>query len=75
MSDQVGNQNVGFLMTRLKCLVISDKIDQSISARQSEQLVIICAFCGSVYQKSEIKCDTCKVNLHASQKETFQMYK
>ena len=38
--------------------VFSDKIDQSISAKQSEQLVIICALCGSVYQKSKIKCDT-----------------
>ena len=48
--------------------VFSDKIDQSISAKQSEQLVIICALCGSVYQKSKIKCDTSKVNLHVSQK-------
>ena len=41
--------------------VFSDTIDQSISAKQSEQLVIICALCGSVYQKSKIKCDTCKI--------------
>ena len=47
--------------------MFSDKIDQSISAEQSEQLVIICALCGSVYQNSKIKCDTCKVNLCASQ--------
>ena len=47
--------------------VFGDKIDQSISAKQSEQLVIICALCDSVYQKSKIKCDTCKVNLRASQ--------
>ena len=33
--------------------VISDKIDQSISANQSEQLVIICALCGSVYKKQD----------------------
>ena len=32
--------------------VFSDKIDQSISAKQSEQLVIICALCGSVYKKA-----------------------
>ena len=51
--------------------VFSDKIDQSISAKQSEQLVIICTLCGSVYQKSKIKCDTCKVNLHASQKRNL----
>ena len=52
--------------------VFSDKIDQSISAKQSEQLVIICStLCGSVYQKSKIKCDTCKVNLHASQKRNL----
>ena len=51
--------------------VFSDKIDQSISAKQSEQLVIICALCGSVYQKSKIKCDTCKVNMHASQKRNL----
>ena len=51
--------------------VFSDKIDQSISAKQSEQRVIICALCGSVYQKSKIKCDTCKVNLHASQKRNL----
>ena len=49
----------------------SDKIDQSISAKQSEPLVIICALCGSVYQKSKIKCDTCKVNLHASQERNL----
>ena len=57
--------------------VFSDKIDQSISAKQSEQLVIIFALCGSVYQKSKIKCDTCKVNLICvhPKKETFQMYK
>ena len=51
--------------------VFSDKIDQSISAKQSEQLVIICALCGSVYQKSQIKCDTCIVNLRASQKRNL----
>ena len=51
--------------------VFSDKIDHSISAKQSEQLVIICALCGSVYQKSKIKCDTCKVNLRASQKRNL----
>ena len=51
--------------------VFSDKIDQSISAKQSEQLVIICALCGSVYQKSKIKCDTCIVNLGASQKRNL----
>ena len=51
--------------------VFSDKIDKSISAKQSEQLVIMCALCGSVYQKSEIKCDTCKVNLRASQKRNL----
>ena len=32
--------------------VFSDTIDQSISAKQSEQLGIICALCGSVYQIS-----------------------
>ena len=42
--------------------VFSDKIDQSISAKQSEQLVIICALCGSVYRK---------VNLRASQKRNL----
>ena len=47
--------------------VFSDIIDQSISAKQSGQLVTICALCGPAYQKSKIKCDTCKVNLHASQ--------
>ena len=56
--------------------VFSDKIDQSISAKQSEQLVIICALCGSVsssvYQKSKIKCDTCIVNMRASQKRNLQ---
>ena len=31
--------------------------------------MIICALCGSVYQKSKIKCDTCNVNLRASQKK------
>ena len=51
--------------------VFSDKIDQSISAKQSEQLVIKCALCGSVYQKSKIKCDTCKVNLRVSQKRNL----
>ena len=51
--------------------VFSDKIDQSISAKQSEQVVIICALCGSVYQKSKIKCDTCIVNLRASQKRNL----
>ena len=51
--------------------VFSDKIDKSISAKQSEQLVIICALCGSVYQKSKIKCDTCIVNLRASQKRNL----
>ena len=50
--------------------VFSDKIDQSISAKRSEQLVI-CALCGSVYQKSKIKCGTCKVNLRASQKRNL----
>ena len=58
------------------CLVmvmvcLETKIDQSISAKQSEQLVIICALCGSVYQKSKIKCDTCKVNLRASRKRNL----
>ena len=33
--------------------------------------MIICALCGSVYQKSKIKCDTCKVNLHASQERNL----
>ena len=52
--------------------VFSDKIDQSISAKQCvEQLVIIRTLFGSVYQKSKIKCDTCKVNLHASQKRNL----
>ena len=51
--------------------VFSDKIDQSISVKQSEQLVIICALCGSVYQKSKIKCNTCKVNLYVSQKRNL----
>ena len=52
--------------------VFSDKIDQSIYAKQSDQLVIICALCGSVYKKkNKIKCDTCKVNLHASQKRNL----
>ena len=51
--------------------VFSDKIDQSISAKQSEQLVVICALCGSVYQKSKIKCDTCIVSLRASQKRNL----
>ena len=37
--------------------VFSDKIDQSISAKQSKQRVIKCALCDSVYQKSKIKCD------------------
>ena len=56
--------------------VFSDKIDQSISAKQSEPLVIICALCGSMYQKSKIKCDTCikSICMH-HKKETFQMYK
>ena len=61
-------------MAQMSCYVdgvFSDKIDQSISAKQSEQLVIICALCGSVYQKSKIKCDTCIVNLHASQKRNL----
>ena len=33
--------------------------------------MIICALCGSVYQKSKIKCDICKVNLRASQKRNL----
>ena len=47
-------------------LCFCDKIDQSIAAKQSEQLVIKCVLCGSVHQKSKIKC--CKVSLRASQK-------
>ena len=43
-------------------VVFSDKIDQCIAAKQSEQLVIICALCGSVYQKRKIKCDTLNKN-------------
>ena len=49
--------------------VFCDKIDQSITAKQSEQLVILnCVLYGSVYQTSKIKCNACKVNLRASQK-------
>ena len=57
MSDQVGNQNVGNQnAAQMSCYVdgvFSDKIDQSISAKRSEQLVIICALCGSVYKKQD----------------------
>ena len=52
--------------------VFSDKIDQSISAKQTEQLVILCVpFVVLCIKKSKIKCDTCKVNLCASQKRNL----
>ena len=62
-------------MAQMSCNVdgvFSDKIDQSICAKQSKQLVIICALCGAVYQKSKIKCKSICVH---HKKETFQMYK
>ena len=50
--------------------VFSDKIDQSISAMQ---LVLKCALCGSVYQKSKIKCDICSQSACITKKTDVQI--